>query len=243
MLCEPGFNSMGFYSLWEGGLQAGWGCIWTGAEGRQKGCLPEVVAAAIVPPLKGANVDSKKEWLCWNLAGGKGGAGVVAVLHTLEGVLLKWPKMAQTALCCHLNRDWARLLFVDGLVTPPLLPLPAPPHHWGKPGWERGGQPGAVIPQLPAFLCPALDFALRSKQECPASHSPCRYREGGDAGKGEQGGSTRLRCCKERQALLPAALPVLQDHAHLLFFHLFTWMLMESDIMTSAKKKKWYLKQ
>lgn len=27
----------------------------------KKACLPEVVAAAIVPPLKGANVDSKKE--------------------------------------------------------------------------------------------------------------------------------------------------------------------------------------
>lgn len=53
MLCEPGFNSMGFSSLWEGGLQAGWGRIQNGAEGRQKGCLPAAVAAAIVPPFKG----------------------------------------------------------------------------------------------------------------------------------------------------------------------------------------------
>lgn len=81
------------------------------------------------------------------------------------------------------------------------------------------------MPQLPAFLCPVLDFALCLKQECPAaaaSHSPCWYREGGDAGDGEQGGSETLSCCKERQALLPAALPMLRDHAHLLFFHLFT---------------------
>lgn len=53
MLCEPGFNSMGFSSLWEGSLQAGWGRIQNGAEGRQKHCLLAAVAAAIVPPPQG----------------------------------------------------------------------------------------------------------------------------------------------------------------------------------------------
>lgn len=56
------------------------------------------------------------------------------------------------------------------------------------------------MPQLPAFLCPVLDFALCLKQECPAaaaSHSPCWYREGGDAGEGEQGGSETLAAAKK----------------------------------------------
>ena len=77
-----------------------------------------------------------------------------------------------------------------------------------------------MIPQVPAFLCPVLDFLLCLKQECPtaaASHHPCRYGEGGSARRGR----VMFGCRKERQAPLPAAVPVLRDHAHLLFFHLF----------------------
>lgn len=64
MLCEPGFNSMGYSSLCEGGLQAGWGCIQNGAEGRQKGCLLAAVADAIVPSLKGREGTAVEE-LMW----------------------------------------------------------------------------------------------------------------------------------------------------------------------------------
>lgn len=48
MLCEPGFDSMGFYSLWEGACRQ--------AEHTSRLVLREgkkVVAAAVVPHLKG----------------------------------------------------------------------------------------------------------------------------------------------------------------------------------------------
>lgn len=62
-----------------------------------------------------------------------------------------------------------------------------------------------MISQLPASLCPVLDFSLCLKQECPAvAAMPMLVQRGrGWGSEGEQGG------CKERQVLHPAAVPVL----------------------------------
>lgn len=93
MLCEPGFDSMGFYSLWEGRCrQAEDASGLVLREGKKVACQKWWLLQLCPPSregghsCRGANVDCRKRD-CAEIWPGEG-EGVVAVLHTLQGLLL-----------------------------------------------------------------------------------------------------------------------------------------------------------
>lgn len=142
----------------------------------------------------------------------------VAVPRTLKGPLLKRPKMAQNALCCHPAGDWSDFGGWSGNATVAATACPSPPSGESL---RARGEAKCCDPTTACLSLPCLALLAAFEAGCPAAaagHRPCRYGEGGSAGWRK----AMFSCRKERQALLPAAVPVLRDHAHLLFFHLFT---------------------
>lgn len=109
----------------------------------------------------------------------------------------------------------------NATIAAPSCPSTPSGKAWLRVRWEaRCCDPSVAC--LPASVL-SWTFVLCLKQQCPTVlPCPCQYREGWMGAEEEQGGNTTLSCCKKRQALLLAAVPVLRDHAHLLFFHLFT---------------------
>lgn len=135
---------------------------------------------------------------------GRGGVGG-STAHT-RGAPPKVTENAQNALCCHLVRDWAALLFVDGLVMPPSLSPPAPLHHqgkaWQRAGWEAGcSDPSAAC--LP-LSCLALCAVFEAGMSCGGCQpSPvlvqrgrgCGLRES-NAEKGKPCSQPLCLCCE-----------------------------------------------
>lgn len=66
-------------------------------------------------------------------------------------------------------RPGAGLIFVDGLVMPPLLPPPAPPHHQGKAWLRVRGEAKCCDPTSACLSLPCL--GLLAVFEAGVSHS------------------------------------------------------------------------
>lgn len=194
MLCEPGFSSMGFSSLGEGGWQAGDASRMVLRDSREVAYQQRWLLQLCPPQWKGGTAVGElmriAKWGDCVEIQGRGCGGSTGHAQGASKVTENSPKCPQLpssqGLGCFCG--WS------GKATDAAAACPSAPSGESPAESEGGGRVLWSHTRLSFLLCLGLLTAFEARLS-PTAPGHCRCREGG---------RVMFSCCEGRQALLPA---------------------------------------